>query len=325
MNAFNFIASISALLKAKIFKIRTPLIVSWSITNRCNMRCKYCNIWAANPEELNTNQVLSMIDELSQLGTAFIHFTGGEPLLRQDIGVILDYCHKKNILTSINSNGSFFSKRINELMNLNLLGLSLDGPKDIHDSIRGEGSYDKVLEAINIAKSKAIKTRILTVLSKSNLDTIDFILNKAKELGVSVTFQPATSLLLGGNKKNPVAPDGEKYKTVINQLIARKRKNRYIGNSLSGLKLLYYWPNPKRIKCLVNLISCRIESNGYIYICFRNQYQKSQVDRNNMTVALPFLNLPLIYCEHCCCASLVEINCLMSLKLDTIINSFRFI
>lgn len=318
---------IKKMLRAVVFKKRTPLFVSWEITRQCNLRCKYCNLWDNPPEELDTRQVLSIIRELSLLGTRIIHFTGGEALLRSDFGQILNYCHQRGISTSLNSNGALVPARINELKTLLLLGISLDGPKQTHDSVRGVCSYKKAMEALVIARDRGIGLRLLTVLSKQNLDAVDFLLEKAREFNAPVIFQPATEHLLGGREYNPLAPDVERYRRIIKELIVKKRGSlaRYIANSLSGLKFLYDWPNPKRIKCLVNLISCRIESNGYIYICFRNQYQKSQVNRGNMTIALPFLNLPLIYCEHCCCASLVEINCLMRLKLDTIINSFRFI
>lgn len=326
MKLSNRLSSINAILKAKIFKKRTPLLVSWAITNRCTNRCKYCNIWNVKSKELNTKQIFSIIDELSQLGTQIIHFTGGEPLMREDIGIILDYCHKRDILTSINSNGSLVPQRIGELRNLNLLGLSLDGPEEVQDYIRGEGSYKEVIKAINIAKDKGIKVRMLTVLSKFNLNAINFLLRKAIEFDVSVVFQPATRLILGGEKKNPIAPGDKEYKRAINELIAEKRMSKkLIGNSISGLKFLYYWPHPKRIKCLSNLISCRIESEGCVYICFRNQHQGDQIDSKNLSVRIAFSRLPLLYCDRCCCASSVEINCLLGLKIEAILNNLSFI
>ena len=316
---------INTVLKAKIFKKRTPFFVSWAITNRCNKKCKYCNIWNVNSEELNTKQVLSIIDELSQLGTQMVHFTGGEPLLREDIGVILDYCHKKHILTSINSNGSLVPQRIDELISLNLLGLSLDGPAEVHDYIRGEGAYREVIEAINIAKHKGKEVRMLIVLSQSNLNAIDFLLEKAREFDAPVLFQPATHLLLGGDNKNPITPEDREYKRAIIELIAKKRKTKYIGNSVSGLKFLYYWPNLKRIRCMASFISCRIESDGRLYTCFRNQLQGSQIDGRNLSVRAAFSCLPSLYCDCCCCASFVEINCLLALKIDTLFNSWSFV
>lgn len=325
MNLFNKVAHVNAVVKARVFGKRTPLLVSWEITARCNARCRYCNIWDNTPRELDTVQVLSIIQELSELGTRTIHFTGGEPLLREDIGMILGYCHKKNISTSMNSNGSFVPQRINEISTLDVLGISLDGPEEIHDYIRGQGSYKEAIEAISAAKSKGIKLRLLTVLSQCNLGVIDFLLEKADEFDSPIIFQPATKLLLGGQTRNPIMPDAETYRQVVKELIVKKRVTKYIANSTSGLKFLYHWPDMKRIRCSAHLVSCRIQSDGHVYICYRNQDQGARIDEEHLSIKDVFLQLPFIYCERCSCASTVEINCLLSLKLDTIFNSLSFI
>jgi MoaA/NifB/PqqE/SkfB family radical SAM enzyme len=254
-----------------------------------------------------------------------IHFTGGEPLLREDIGMILDYCHKKNILTAMNSNGAFVPQRINEIATLHLLGISIDGPENVHDYIRGEGSYRKTIEAITIVRDKGIKLRLLAVLSKCNLDAIDFLLEKAMEFDAPLIFQPATELLLGAETNNPIVPDVGRYKQVIKELLVKKRATKYIANSVSGLKFLYDWPDMKRIRCLAQLISCRIQSDGHIIICYRNQNHAAKIDGERYSIKGAFLQLPFVYCNRCCCASAVEINCLLSLKLDTISNSLSFI
>ena len=264
-----------------------------------------------------------MIAELSRLGTKIIHFTGGEPLLREDIGFIIDYCSEKGILTSINSNGSLMEKRMKELKNLNLVGLSLDGSEDVHDSIRGKGSYKEVIAALSLAKSKGINTRIHTVLSKFNLQEIDFLLKKAEEFGASILFQPSTVLLLGGNQKNPLSPDEKEYRKAISYLIAKKRESKcHIGHSVSGLKFLYDWPHLKRIPCFASFVSARIESDGHVDICFRNQFQSNLSDAGCLTFREGFFRLPFLYCDQCCCPSSVELNCMLSLNLDAVFNTW---
>jgi len=314
---------INSLFMARVFKKKTPLIVSWAITNRCNKSCAYCDIRNIKVKELETGKILSLITELSRMGTIIIHFTGGEPLLREDIGLIIDYCNEMGILTSINSNGSLMKQRIEELKNLNLVGLSLDGPKDVHDSIRGEGSYEEVIAALTLAKNRNISLRIHTVLSKLNLRSIDFLLDKAGEFGASILFQPSTALLLGGNQQNPLSPDEKEYKQVIEYIIAKKNKTKYIGHSVSGLKFLYNWPHLKKIRCQARLISARIESDGNIDICFRNQFKSIPVGSGNIAFQKGFYSLPVLYCDQCCCPSSVELNCMLSLNLDTIFHTWN--
>ena len=218
------IALARKVLEARVFNKRIPLLVNWEITKQCNAKCKYCNIWNNASEELDIGQVNSIIQELSFLGTRMIHFTGGEPLLRKDIGMILDYCHKKNILTAMNSNGSLVPARINEIATLHLLSISLDGPEEVHDHVRGKGSYRKAIEAITAARDKGIELRLLAVLSECNLHVVDFLLEKAEEFSAPVIFQPATKFLLGAEANNPIVPDVEKYKQVIKKLLVKKKK-----------------------------------------------------------------------------------------------------
>jgi MoaA/NifB/PqqE/SkfB family radical SAM enzyme len=315
------ITYIPAIFRAIVFKKRIPLLVSWAITNRCNARCAYCNVWDAPSRELDTGEILSMIDDLKLLGTKRFHFTGGEPLLRDDIGTILEHCRKNGLSTSMNSNGSLVSQKVNEIVSLSLLRISLDGPEEAHDYVRGAHSYREAIRGISVAKNKGIKVWLVTVLSKYNLHAIDFLLEKAKEFDAPILFQPATELLLGGNMKNPTMPEAEEYRRTIKALIAKKRTTKYIANSISGLEFLYEWPEMKKIHCLANLISCRIESDGRIRTCFRNQNQTQKAAGNDFSLKDAFLGLPSALCDRCDCASTLEINCVLSFKLDAIMNS----
>jgi MoaA/NifB/PqqE/SkfB family radical SAM enzyme len=315
--------SINAVLKALVFKKKTPLMVNWAITNRCNKSCLYCDTRNIVVKELETGQALAIITELSEAGTKHIQFTGGEPLLREDMGMLLDYCSERGILTSINSNGSIVGQRIKDLSNLNLLGLSLDGPEQVHDYIRGKGSYGEVIAAIALAKERGISTRIHTVLSRLNLQSIDFLLAKAEAFRTPIFFQPSAALLLEGNQKNRLSPDEKEYKQAIGYLIAKKRKARYIGNSISGLKFLHNWPYLKKITCLASLICCRIESDGSVDICTRNQFKAPRKNTDDTGIRRRFYRLPFLHCNRCCCALSVDLNCSLHLNPDAIYNAWN--
>jgi len=316
--------AVKSLLQAKLYRKRTPLIVSWAVTARCNLKCKYCNVWNLKEQELKTGQILRVIEELSWMGICKIQFTGGEPLLRDDIGQMVDCCKEHGISTSINSNGLMVPKMIDALRNLDILCLSLDGPKSTHDYLRGEGSFDSVIEAANIAKDKKIKLRFVTVLSNVNLGDIDFILRKTKEFAAPILFQPATTHILMSNDPNPFAAGQEEYKKIIVRLLAEKKKNKYIANSIAGLRHLYNWPTKTRVRCLKVLVACRIESNGDVYICPRIKDKIKPLNCAQNGVKEAFNNLPYIFCDSCWCAANVEINCFLSLKLSAILNAAKF-
>ena len=220
MKLKNKISAVVSIIKVKFFKRKIPLAVSWSLTNRCNYRCKYCNVWEIKSKELTTKQIFSVIDELAKMGTQRMSLIGGEPLLRKDIGKIINYCKKYDFHVTLSSNGTLISKRIKEIKGTDLLKISFDGPEKIHDFMRQEGSYLDVLRAIKVAKNNSIKVMLITTLTKYNLNYVDFILETAKKFDVGVIFQPVNNIL-SYSEKNIISlsPKIAKYKSVINKLI----------------------------------------------------------------------------------------------------------
>ena len=309
-----------AILKLKLLFKKTPIIVSWSLTNRCNSKCKYCFRWKQESVELNTKQIFSIIDELAEMGTRRIIFTGGEPLLREDIGEIIDYTAGKDINTIMSSNGRLISWKIREISKLKRVIFSFDGPEDVHDRLRGEGSHFKVLEAIRIAKSYGIEVGLAAVLSRMNLSSIDYILEAAAKFDVKVSFQPILMHLLDEENSKTVVPLESCYKKAIQELLIRKRKgNKYIKNSIRGLKHLLNWPEPKSIKCSGGLLSCRIDPEGYVSYCDKPQ-SKKLLNCLETGFKGAFDNLSPLVCGQCWCGVRVELNYLLQLNLNCIFN-----
>ncbi len=308
-----------SILKCRLLKKRVPLEVGWSLTNRCNYRCKYCGIPKVKSRELTTEQIFSIINELSEFGTKIIQFTGGEPLLREDIRNIIRYTKKKDIYSSMSSNGSLVPDKIKEIKDLDLLKLSLDGPAEIQNKVRQKDSYEDVINAVKVAKENNIKVIFATLLSKYNLKCTDFILETAKKFDCSVIFQPAECFLLGTNEVNPAVPEKESYKVVIEKLIYEKSMNKLIGNSTVGLKHLFNWPDSKKVSCAAGRIGCRIETNGDVNLCGRSKNSK-KLNCVKVDFKRAFNNLNKISCTQCWCAAQVELCKIYSLNLNAILN-----
>lgn len=306
--------------QSKILRKPRPLIIGWAITNTCNRRCEYCGWYGSKKDELTTKQVFSIIDELADLKTQIVSFTGGEPLIREDIEDIVKYVKKKKIRIKLNSNGSLTPQKMQTIKLCDVFTLSLDGSQNIHDTIRGEGSYQEVVESIHLARKHDVRVALATVLSKKNLDSIDFILQKAKEWHVWVSFQPATACILGTQKPNPLVPDPEQYRDAVRKLISAKKSNHYISNSKAGLQHCAAWPDDKRISCACGWISCRIEPNGDVVHCGRAQWGQIYNAKDvGFTEAFNKLNRA-IACNQCWCVGRVELNLLWSLKQKAIIE-----
>lgn len=308
---------------ALILKKRLPLVVSWALTHKCNLRCKYCGIWEMEFDELDTFSVYSLIEELALLGTKFIVFTGGEILLRNDIGKIIKKCKTKNIHITINSNGLLLKEKINQVKMADQIQLSLDGPSYVHDFIREKGAHDKVIEAIKVCKKEGVKTNIVAVISKHNIFNIDYLLKVAETYNVKVRFQPATRNLDGNRrKKNPLCPDESKYKKTIDYLIRKKYQGcKFIDNSVYGLRHIYFWPNPKKINCLLKFIHCHIFPDGRIFTCSNFLHYKDFLVPLNRKFQESFYNLSLPHdCCECWCSGMVEFNLIGKLRLNSLFS-----
>lgn len=213
-----------SVLKSKITKKRIPLNVSLSVTNRCNLNCTYCGIYKRNQNELSKEQIFSLIDELSEMGNQRLGFWGGEPLLRNDIGELINYAKEKGIFTTLISNGHLVTQKINELKNLELLFLSLDGSEKNHDASKGKGSYEKVINAIKTSISNNIPVWTITVINKNNLNDIGFVLDLARKMGFLATFQVLYRDSQVTKDDSNILPTGDEYRSVINKLIEEKKK-----------------------------------------------------------------------------------------------------
>lgn len=321
MKLRNFLLAANALVKATFFVTKVPLVISWNLTFRCNQRCLYCRMWQNRCPELGTSEILNMIDQFSQLGTRWISFTGGEPLLREDIGKIIKYTKNKNIYASVNSNGKLVSERIEDLRGVDRIKLSLDGSRDIHDLIRGEGSFEKVIEAVKVCQKNFIPVYLECTLSKYNLDCIYYLIKIALKYRVRVLFQPATKNLLYSNEPNPIIPSEDTYKETIKKLIKLKKQGAPIYNSLAGLKHLYYWPMPKKINCSTGKLSVGVAPDGAISAC--NRFPRSISGKISRKINIKEELLRISYqknCKQCWCCSLVEFNLIASLNSNAMVN-----
>jgi len=307
---------------SKMLREKMPIFLSWTITNRCNFKCKYCKIWQEKSEELSTIQIISLIDKFRYCGTEAISFLGGEPLIREDIGCIMRHCKKMGIYTKITTNGSFVPQRISDIKDVNLVKITFNGPKHVHDFQRHTGSYEQVFNAVNLLKINNVKVGLNCVISKENIDHIDSVLEIAKQLKVYISFQPLEQRGKFSDYVECNYPEKVKFKKVILMLIKEKnKKNSFISNSLAGLEFLYHWPSLTKIKCWAGAYHFRISSEGLLMPCdLINNTQPIYL--NSMTDIKKTINkIPHLLCkEKCRRNSVMELNFLLSFNPLSLFN-----
>ena len=155
-------------------KDKKPVVV-WNSTQRCNLKCVHCYAHAIDPEgtdEIGTDKAKEIIDDLSQYGAPVMLFSGGEPLVRQDLVELASYATGKGMRAVISTNGTLITrekaKQLKEV-GLSYVGISLDGGEEIHDKFRGvPGSYKKALQAVENCQAEGLKVGLRFTINKRN-------------------------------------------------------------------------------------------------------------------------------------------------------------
>jgi len=312
---------------ARLLGRRVPLLVGWALTNHCGLRCQYCDIRNLPSFEMPTQKVKGIIDEMAEMGTKCIQFTGGDAILRKDIGEILAYCHQKKIYTTLSCTGILVPQKINELKPLGAMGLSLDGGQEIHDFLRGEKTYQRVIKAAECLKKNNIRFKFVTVLTRFNLSEVDYVLDLADTFNCTVLFQPGIAKqLYNCQKDNTTIPESNSYKQTIEKIIGLKRKGKRIVNSFPALEHLKHWPYPRRELCPGGRIMVAIRNNGQVAVCSR--INDGDFARNNCLekgFKRAFEDLPSYGCDNCWASLHVESSSLLAFKPSTMFNAFKMV
>ncbi|UCC57922.1 MAG: radical SAM protein [Candidatus Bathyarchaeum sp.] len=171
----------------------TPLFASYNVTGRCNMRCVFCEWWKTDTPELPTKKAMAAIDAVCNLSVPFFDLSGGEPLLRRDLTTLAKRAASHGCLVSMNTNGALLNEsRVSEVADVfDLVVVSLDGPKRVHDKIRGvEGTYDKAVEAIKLLKSRRVRVGVNSVVTPWNITILPQFIEELRSQVDFVQVQP---------------------------------------------------------------------------------------------------------------------------------------
>jgi len=164
-----------------------------AVTEACNLECRHCYIRAEHSRkeaELTPEEYSAIAHELAQLrgqpDTQFF-ITGGEPLLRHDIGDIiaaLSHCGEKVALTT---NGLLLTPTIAKQLAKHQVevAISLDGPSPaIHEYIRGAGTFASAVAAVRLLNTHGIPVTLDSVVCRHNFPYLPNLFRLALELGV---------------------------------------------------------------------------------------------------------------------------------------------
>ncbi|OGI16904.1 MAG: hypothetical protein A2287_08050 [Candidatus Melainabacteria bacterium RIFOXYA12_FULL_32_12] len=325
-----------------------PFYVNLVINSRCNLRCAYCfgHYTDRQTPDWKLEDIKALVDDLHKRGTRYILIQGGEPLLHKDLGGIFEYIHKKGIVTAISTNGQFPDRlrKISEIGLLDNICFSLDGNREGNDIIRGQGTFDKVMESIKVVKELYnTPIRINSTITKYVIDDLDFMAEFVKEnkieWGINYLFKGDE--VLGEEDLSPTTEAITEYQ---HKILDYKKKGYPIFTTSKILKYVLNWPldyrqkfasekdskcllGEKAIKCQYGIYEIVIDEDGRVYPCQGMQGVFDAKNIHEVGFDEAFNHLATKPCYTCYIPSLMNTSAMINWDFDvigeTVFETFR--
>ncbi|MFH1054106.1 MAG: radical SAM protein [Candidatus Woesearchaeota archaeon] len=246
-----------------------PIWIDFRITRRCNLRCIYCNIPDNPLKEFTTEEAKKVLDKIDGKGR-WILITGGEPLLRDDIKEIIDHIvFSTELKVMLNSNLLLLTKRYDDVKNVDGFYFSIDGSKETHEKNKGIGSWDRMIEGIELLhKERRGKISMTTITNFTTIDDIRSVLEICRRYEIIPAFQMVRIYNMSRDAdKNK--PDTGNILRIFDYLIEQRKKGIIMSNSLKGLKAQKQIAIGRFNKsCYSGRLFAFIESDGTLGLCF---------------------------------------------------------
>ncbi len=166
---------------------KRPVVV-WNVTRRCNLKCVHCYSNSQNikySDELSTEEGKALISDLASFGCPVILFSGGEPLMREDLPELVQFAVDSGMRAVISTNGTLITEKKAAIfagIGLSYMGVSLDGTGEIHDRFRGvKGAFDAAVQGIRRCQDAGIKVGVRFTITGENSSEIPAIFDFIEE------------------------------------------------------------------------------------------------------------------------------------------------
>jgi MoaA/NifB/PqqE/SkfB family radical SAM enzyme len=292
-----------------------PHHAQWLVTRKCNYQCLSCNVWKEqDPRELTTDQIKKGLDILKDLGIVELVISGGDPLLRDDIGEIVDYASKR-FVTTVYDNGSLALQKIDVLRKADFVAISIDSLDEAkNDYIKAvPGAWKKAVQAVETLHREGIEVSVTPTISQKNLYEIVDITKYFTGKGIPVwyclySFDTSVDInqlfRIGKANEEFVITDKKAMVNLCNQLIEMKKKNKKIlmtDKLLEALRGLYEEDTKRTWKCQALNNFLVVDHLGRIAGCHSHNFAASIFDLPKKWRSQEFKDLRKKYreCNKC--------------------------
>lgn len=251
-----------------------PFSASFAITNKCNLKCIYCDLPNIKTPELSLNEIDTLFQILKEMGVKRLGIFGGEPMVRKDLVEVLDLAKKHGFFISLNSNLLLYERYKNKLKNVDYFFTSIDGTPEKHQKNRGKQKTEIITDAIVDIANRGKKLTIICVITDSDKETVDYVIDLAKITGTDVHFQQENYDSYCTGRVAPDELENEKIRDIWRYILNQKKGGAPITSSYNYLKHIIEWHNYKQssyydenIKCMAGSGFISVDPTGTAYPC----------------------------------------------------------
>ena len=265
------------------------LLLQWHITERCNLRCSHCYQDVYGGDELSSGQQLEVLEQFKSLLSLWrnehqkpvkghITITGGEPFVRKDFIPLLETFveNRKLFSFAILCNGSYIDRPMAEYLSTlkpRFIQVSIEGTRETHDAIRGEGDFDKTVGAIRHLVRAGIDTLISFTAHRGNYKEFPEVAALGRKLKVTKVW--SDRLIPNGSGENlheqMLSPEETREFFLI--MDQSRRKSRWLGWNRTEIAmdraLQFFSGHGKPYHCTAGDSLITVQPNGDVYPCRR--------------------------------------------------------
>ena len=267
--------------------MKEQFYIQWHITNLCNLRCIHCyqnNFSKAIDLDWSglkkvSDNILTTINQWDK--TACIHLTGGEPLLKPELLLLLNDLDQQSTVEELGiiTNGLLIDremmKRLSDFSKLKKMKISLDGADaETNDGIRSKGVFEKVIHNLPLIKeAKRFEILFMITVMKRNFRSLPALFKLCQDLGIDgLIIERFIPLGRGTENKHEVLSKGE-WKEMIGMLLdlfqTEEKEHSFLPYQAFQVSFSEEEPELLGAPCVIGVDGLCIMPEGNVFPCRR--------------------------------------------------------
>ncbi|VAX09128.1 Heme d1 biosynthesis protein NirJ [hydrothermal vent metagenome] len=231
-------------------------VVIWNLVRRCNLTCRHCYSISADkdfPNELSTDEVYTVMDDLKAFHVPVLILSGGEPLLRPDIFEISKRAKAMGFYLGLSTNGTLITENnIQQIKEIgyDYVGVSIDGLRETHDYFRRKkGAFDESMQGIRLCREAGIRVGMRFTITTDTANELPALLQLMDDEGIDKFYLSHLNYAGRGNKNRKEDVHHKMTREAMDLLfdtcwkdIQAGRKREFVtgNNDADGVYLLFW-------------------------------------------------------------------------------------